>query len=337
MGETGKSLKPRVFVVSRRERNQALAAVLARRLATTPAAAVLLVRERCVRVAGRLCTDPNQRLSPGQPIQIQPRQQSGGRRNLRRPTPTEHNRPRHHGPRPTIRHVDDYIVVVDKPAGLTTMRHEDEAAEFGARAKRFLPPTLQDLLPGLLAERGVRVQRVFAVHRLDRDTSGLVVFARTPEASSHLGRQFRGHTTERRYLALVRGRATAGRIESCLVADRGDGRRGSGPEGARAVTHVEIVEELGEYTLVACRLETGRTHQVRIHLAEAGTPLCGEHVYDRPLHGRPLPDGSNARRILLHAQTLGFTHPGTEEIVRWNAPLPTDLTQLLDELRRRKR
>jgi 23S rRNA pseudouridine1911/1915/1917 synthase len=179
---------------------------------------------------------------------------------------------------------------------------------------------------------------VFAVHRLDRDTSGLVVFARTPEASSHLGKQFRAHTTERRYLALVRGRATAGRIESNLVADRGDGRRGSTAtpgEGARAVTHVEVVEELGEYTLVACRLETGRTHQVRIHLAEAGTPLCGEHVYDRPPHGRPLPDGSGARRIMLHAETLGFDHPATGERVRWTAPLSADVSRLLEELRRK--
>jgi 23S rRNA pseudouridine1911/1915/1917 synthase len=219
------------------------------------------------------------------------------------------------------------------------MRHEDEAAEFGARGRRFLPATLEDLLPGMLAERGIETRRVFAIHRLDRDTSGLVVFARTPTASSHLGKQFRAHSIERRYLALVRGRAVAGRIESFLVRDRGDGRRGSGTtpgEGARAVTHVEVVEELGDFTLVACRLETGRTHQVRIHLAEAGTPLCGERVYDRPLHGRPLPDGSGAKRIALHAATLGFDHPETGERVRWTSPLPEDMARLLGEFRRRK-
>src|SRR5438132_1590421 len=119
----------------------------------------------------------------------------------------------------------------------------------------------------------------------------------TPAAATHLGAQFRGHTSERVYLAAVRGRAKDARIESTFVPDRGDGRRGSGPgPGQRAVTEVRVVEELGDFTAVECRLETGRTHQVRIHLGEAGTPLCGEHVYDRPVHGRPPPDDSGARR-----------------------------------------
>jgi 23S rRNA pseudouridine1911/1915/1917 synthase len=107
------------------------------------------------------------------------------------------------------------------------------------------------------------------VHRLDKDTSGLVVFARTPEAESSLGQQFRAHTIERLYLAVVRGRARDDRIESWLFADRGDHRRGSGPRhgpGQHAVTHVRVVEELGDFTLVECRLKTGRTHQVRIPL-----------------------------------------------------------------------
>jgi 23S rRNA pseudouridine1911/1915/1917 synthase len=229
-------------------------------------------------------------------------------------------------------------VVVEKPAGLTTMRHRDEAAEFGARAQRFLPPTLVDLLPPLLSRRGPGGARLRAVHRIDKDTTGLVVFARTPEAERKLGRQFRAHTVERRYLALVRGKAVEGRIESFLVRDRGDGRRGSSPErgaGQRAVTHVRVVEELGDYTLVECRLETGRTHQLRIHLGEAGTPLCGERIYDRPLHGRPLPDGSGADRVMLHAATLGFVHPATGRKMRWESPLPPDMADLLNRLRRR--
>src|SRR5207248_2717542 len=141
------------------------------------------------------------------------------------------------------------------------------------------------------------------------------------------------HSIERLYLAVVRGRAKAGRIESWLVRDRGDGRRGSGrvgsvsdrSQGQHAVTHVRVVEELGDYTLVECRLETGRTHQVRIHLGEAGTPLCGERVYDRPLHGRPVPDGSGIDRVALHAATLGLVHPTTGQRMRWTAPLPTDI------------
>jgi 23S rRNA pseudouridine1911/1915/1917 synthase len=236
-----------------------------------------------------------------------------------------------------VRFVDAHVVVVEKPAGLTTMRHPGEAAEFGARAQRYLPRTLMDLLPPLLpGRRGIKPGRLQAVHRLDRDTSGLVVFARTAQAEISLGRQFRAHSIDRSYLALVRGRAVTGRIESQLVRDRGDGRRGSSTaeKGQRAVTHVRVVEELGAYTLVECRLETGRTHQVRIHLGEAGTPLCGERIYDRPLHGAPLPDGSDAQRIMLHATRLAFDHPATGKRLSWNSPLPADMAALLQRLRR---
>jgi 23S rRNA pseudouridine1911/1915/1917 synthase len=225
---------------------------------------------------------------------------------------------------------------VDKPPGLTTMRHAEETAEFGRRARRYLPSTLADVLPGLLARAGEKATTVRAVHRLDKETSGLVVFARTVEADRHLGRQFRAHSTDRLYLALVRGRAKEARIESWLVRDRGDGRRGSSPrpgEGQRAVTHVRVVEYLGAYTLVECQLETGRTHQVRIHLGESGTPLCGERVYDRPLHGKPVPDGSGAKRIMLHAAMLGFDHPATGKRMHFTSPLPKDMAMLLKRLR----
>jgi 23S rRNA pseudouridine1911/1915/1917 synthase len=221
------------------------------------------------------------------------------------------------------------------------MRHTHEAAEFGPRGRRFLPPTLADLLPALLArkpagEKSGPPPRVRAVHRLDKDTSGLAVFARTAEAERHLGRQFRAHTIERRYLAVVRGCAVPARIESFFVEDRGDGRRGSSTvadAGKRAITHVRVVEPLGDFTLVECRLETGRTHQVRIHLAEAGTPLCGERVYDRPLHGAPLPDCSGAPRLALHAASLGFEHPATGRRMTWSSPLPPDLRRLVKRLR----
>jgi 23S rRNA pseudouridine1911/1915/1917 synthase len=178
------------------------------------------------------------------------------------------------------------------------------------------------------------------VHRLDRDTSGLVVFARTAEAERHLGRQMRAHSIERKYLALVRGQARTERIESNLVEDRGDGRRGSTPkpgEGKRAVTQVKLLETLGEFSLVECQLETGRTHQVRIHLGERGTPLCGERIYDRPLHGRPVPDTSEAARPMLHASYLGIEHPATGERLHWSSPLPADMAQLQRRLRKHKK
>ena len=90
---------------------------------------------------------------------------------------------------------------------------------------------------------------------------------------------------------------------------------------------------LGEYTLVECRLETGRTHQVRIHLGEAGTPLCGERVYDRPINGRPLPDGSGAKRILLHAARLGFDHPTTGKRMSWESAMPPDMIEAIARVR----
>jgi 23S rRNA pseudouridine1911/1915/1917 synthase len=235
------------------------------------------------------------------------------------------------GPDPVLVHVDDAIIVVDKPPGMTTHRSAIEAAEFGARGKRFLPTTLADRLPALLPGRGP----ILAVHRIDRDTSGLVVFVRSAEAESVLGKQFRAHSVGRRYLAITRGRPAEGRIESWLVRDRGDGRRGSGPtgEGQRAVTHVRVLEELGPCCLVECRLETGRTHQVRIHLGEAGAPLAGEEVYDRPLNGQPAADPSGSPRLALHAAYLALTHPTTGRSIEWASPLPEDLRAVVRRLR----
>jgi 23S rRNA pseudouridine1911/1915/1917 synthase len=318
------------FVVTHRETGNTLAAVLRTHLRLSWSEARRLVREGKVRLGGRPCLDPAQRVKKGQRLDVlQP-----GRKN--QPLENVKSRSGIH-----IRFADDQVVVVDKPVGLTTMRHAEEAAEFGNRARQFLPETLADMLADLLAggRRGKRLL-VRPVHRLDKETSGLVVFARTVEAERHLGRQFRAHTIERGYLALVRGRAQSGRIESYLVRDRGDGRRGSSAQpggGQRAVTHVQVVEELGDFTLVECRLETGRTHQVRIHLGESGTPVCGERVYDRPLHGKPLPDGSGFPRPALHAARLGFEHPKTGKRMSWTAPLPRDMKDLLIRFRKQAR
>jgi 23S rRNA pseudouridine1911/1915/1917 synthase len=331
------------FRVTRSESGRTVADLLRRHLSLSWSQARRLVQERRVHLAGTLCLDPARRVKPGQRLEVQPPGGKGGRQRperLRRPRRPPNVRLPEGIPEPVLRYADDQVIVVEKPFGLTTMRHADETAEFGARARRFLPPTLADVLPALLAREypDVPPTPILPIHRLDRDTSGLVVFARTPAAASHLGRQFRTHTIDRVYLALVRGRAKSQRIESALVADRGDGRRGSTPDpatGKRAVTHVRVVEDLGDYTLVECRLETGRTHQVRIHLGEQGTPLCGERIYDRPLHGRPVPDGSGATRPLLHAARLGFEHPRTGKQVVWDAPLPQDMETLLARLRRR--
>ncbi|HKI38335.1 MAG TPA: pseudouridine synthase [Gemmataceae bacterium] len=312
-------MSTRTFVVTRAESGRPLAEALRARLSLSWSAARGLVRDRCVHVAGHPCLDPARRLTSGERVEVRDAA----------PVP-------HPAPGIVIRFQDAAVVVADKPPGLTTMRHPGEAAEFGKRAQRFLPPTLADLLPPLLARgQSGKAPALRAVHRIDKETSGLVVFALTPQAETSLGRQFREHTIERRYLALVRGQAVSRRIESWLVRDRGDGRRGSGPsgEGQRAVTQVKVVEELGVCTLVECRLETGRTHQVRIHLGEAGTPLCGERVYDRPINGRPLPDGSGAKRVMLHAARLGFDHPATGKRMTWDSEMPADMAALLKRLR----
>lgn len=307
-----------------------LVAILRGRLRLSPDEIHRLLQERKILLDGRPCRDPQTRLRAGQRVDLQVSKQTAGR-NQSHSAPPKPQRAK-----PRLRHVDADVVVVEKPAGLTTVRHAGEAAEFGQRGQRYLPGTLADMLPSLIAGRVPGSPgRLYPVHRIDRETSGLVVFARHPGAERELSRQFREHTVERRYLALVRGRAHAARIESNLVEDRGDGRRGSVPgPGKRAVTHVHPLEMFGECSLVQCRLETGRTHQVRIHLAEAGTPLCGERVYDRPLHGTPHPDHSGATRPLLHAATLGFEHPASHKQVHWDCPLPADFREVLERLRK---
>jgi 23S rRNA pseudouridine1911/1915/1917 synthase len=325
----------RNYVVTRGDARRTVAEWLHRHLGLSWSQARQLVRKGHVTVDARPCRDSAQRLQRGQRLAVDAAPPSGKKGPKDSSRFAKRKATRSSGI--AILFADAHVVVVEKPAGLTTMRHSHEAAEFGERGRRFLPKTLEDMLPPLLPKEKGKPARVIAVHRLDKETSGVVVFARTPEAARHLGKQMRDHTAERRYLALVRGQAKDATIESWLVRDRGDGRRGSGKEkeGQKAVTHVRVVELLGEYSLVECRLETGRTHQVRIHLGEAGTPLCGERIYDRSLNGRPLPDGSGVKRIALHAASLDFEHPVTGRRMHWTSPLPPDMKELLERLRLR--
>jgi 23S rRNA pseudouridine1911/1915/1917 synthase len=274
------------------------------------------IATRRVRLNGELCLDPARRLKEGEVVEL-----------LDRPAP----KPRQ--PRLVrIRYLDEHLVVVEKPAGLATVRHPAE--RHWSERRKALSPTLQDIVPRLIESgpprAGRPLPRLRVVHRLDKQTSGLVVFARTVEAERGLGQQFHRHTVLRRYLAIVPGQIETQTIATRLVRDRGDGRRGSSTVpgvGQKAVTHVELVEKLPGYSLVACRLETGRTHQIRIHLAEQGHPICGEEVYRRS------PDPSGASRLALHAAELGFLHPVTGQAMHWTMPLPDDLADFLDRLR----
>jgi 23S rRNA pseudouridine1911/1915/1917 synthase len=267
---------------------------------------------------------------------------------------------------------DEHVVIFDKPAGVTSVRHFEERTMHVKR--RQLQPTLEELAPEAIARhlyeerhakddsdlrrRKARSSReieelikstarrhhVIAVHRLDRDTSGLIMFARTKPAAVKLGAMFRKHEIDRRYTAVVQGDCKAQTLVSYMVRDRGDGRRGSiaivdglVPEDAvRAITHVrqrELIQLADRtYSIVECKLETGKTHQIRIHLAEAGHPICGEPIYNRTSSGKVIEDTSKAPRQALHAGAIKFIHPLTGELVSLIAKIPPDLTTWLQSL-----
>ena len=312
---------PAPFIVPPEEAGHTLAAVLRARMQSQSWTQVrALVAERKVKVLGDLCLDPARRLKEGDAVEV-----------LGRPA-----RPPGEPETIIIRHIDDHLIVVEKPAGLCTVRHPSERAWNAQR--KTLTPTLEDLVPKLIARReGTRGEpRPRVVQRLDKETSGLVVFGRTVTGERGLGMQFRRHTVIRRYLAVVSGRVNDQRIHTFLVRDRGDGRRGTAliaGLGKEAITHVQALERLDGYTVVACRLETGRTHQIRIHLAETGHPVCGDKVYCRRRDGKDFVDDSGATRLALHATELGFVHPVTGVALRWEMPLPADMQGLIERLR----
>lgn len=242
-----------------------------------------------------------------------------------------------------IVHVDPHIVVVDKPAGISTVPFDSRGmgASIAQRAGRARDEiTLDQRVRGAL-----KIRELGIVHRLDKETSGLVVFTRSWAAKKSLLQAFRFHHIHRRYIAIVHGAPASQTIVSHLVEDRGDGVRGSiehrsgrkHPVGSektqKAVTHVELLERFtggGQpSSMIACLLETGRTHQIRIHLAEAGHPLLGERVYMRGYAQPVIP----APRVMLHAAELGFVHPATGRKVSWSSPLPADMTEMLAFLR----
>jgi 23S rRNA pseudouridine1911/1915/1917 synthase len=238
------------------------------------------------------------------------------------------NAPRPHDPeREGVLVFDDtHVVVIDKPSGVNSVPYEDR--ETG---------TAMDLIRGAWrrSHKDATSVPLHVVHRIDRATSGLLMFAKTKRAELGLAAQLRAHAMERTYLCVAHGAVTSRRIESFLVADRGDRLRGSTSrldQGKRAVTHVEAREPLRDSTLCAVRLETGKTHQIRIHLSEAGHPLVGEEVYIRDFEAagrRPI----KAARMMLHAASLGFEHPVTGEHIALSSPLPPDFMTILARLR----
>jgi 23S rRNA pseudouridine1911/1915/1917 synthase len=281
-----------------------------------------------VRVGGALVTEPTTRVVAGAEIAVD--------EAARKP----HAQELADG---DVVYADTQVVVVAKPPGLSTIPYDGtESDTLEARVRAWLER--KRLVP-----RGQR-PTLGIVHRLDKETSGLVVFTRTWLAKEALSSQFRHHTVHRLYLAIANGDVPARTLRSFFVENRGDGLRGSrrgtggkarslvrgepgsprAPGGGReAITHVARIEPLVGATFVACRLETGRTHQIRIHLSESGNPLVGERVYVRGFHGPLL----EAPRLMLHATELGFVHPATEREMRWEQPLPEDMRSVLERLK----
>jgi 23S rRNA pseudouridine1911/1915/1917 synthase len=301
-----------------------LAAALRRRL---PAKSWSDVRALCttgkVSLDGERALDPAARVRAGQNVELRP-----------------------NAPRPEtipagfrIALEDGHLVVIEKPSGISSVPYDRK--ETG---------TALDLIRAAWRRAGKRATAtpLYTVHRIDKDTSGLIVFAKTRLAERALHQVFQRHTATRAYLAVAEGDVVAQRIESRLVADRGDGIRGSTrypDQGQLAITYVQPLRRYDRQksgaageptrpivaTLCRVRLETGRTHQIRIHLAERGHPLLGETVYVRELYRagqKPYP----APRLMLHAGLLGFPHPVTGAPLELRADPPEDFLAVIDSL-----
>ena len=215
---------------------------------------------------------------------------------------------------------DDALIVIDKPAGLVVHPGAGQPD--------------RTLLNALLAHapRLSGVPRAGIVHRLDKDTSGLLVVAKTVQAQADLVKQLAERTMRRIYLAVVQGDPPAsGTIDAPLGRDvRSRVRMAVTHRGKPARTAFRVVERFGDAALVECRLETGRTHQIRVHLQHIRHPLVGDAVYRRGTrHGLSFP------RQALHAAELTLTHPRSGKSMTWRAPLPRDIKRLLQELRER--
>ncbi|MCB5426187.1 RluA family pseudouridine synthase [Altererythrobacter sp. CC-YST694] len=234
----------------------------------------------------------------------------------------------------TVIFEDEHLIVIDKPAGLVV--HPAAGNPDGTLVNALLHHCRGQLSGiGGVARPGI-------VHRIDKDTSGLLVVAKSDAAHIGLAEQFADHSIERAYLALVAGhprplsgtvnarigRSDSNRKKMAVLADESS-------RGKHATTHYKVLKELDNSALVECRLETGRTHQVRVHMASIGHALLGDPVYGRtPAPLRPLLKRLGFERQALHAAVLGFEHPVTRKTLRFESDLPADMRELIDETTR---
>ncbi|MEQ8707126.1 MAG: RluA family pseudouridine synthase [Phaeodactylibacter sp.] len=236
--------------------------------------------------------------------------------------------------KPEIIYQDDELLVVNKPTGLLTL------------PDRFKP----DEKPNLKTQLDQAFGKVWTVHRLDRETSGLLVFALNEESHRSLSSQFQERTVEKTYLAILDG---------CPSEDQGTIDRPLGPNPAKpgqmmvvrkgkpSVTHFKVIEAFRQFALVSFQIETGRTHQIRVHAASIGHPLAVDAFYGRRENlylseikrrgfqlGKTQEERPLLSRIALHSSQLSFTHPTTQELLTLEAPLPKDLRAVLNQLRK---
>lgn len=237
----------------------------------------------------------------------------------------------------TIAYEDQHLIVVDKAAGMVV--HPAVGNITGTLVNALLHHCRGNL-------SGINgVARPGIVHRIDKDTSGLLVVAKSDAAHEGLAVQFAAHTVHRRYIAVTAGHPSPGEGTIDARVGRSDADRkkmtvlpNNSSRGKTAITHYKVVERLDDAAVIECRLETGRTHQVRVHCASIGHPLLGDPAYGRtPKQLRPLLERLGFERQALHAAELGFVHPITGENIRFSSDLPTDMAELIDQLRRSDR
>ncbi len=235
-----------------------------------------------------------------------------------------------------ILYEDSNLIVVNKPADMLV--HPAAGVNTGTLVNALLAHCR------VLAQIGGS-ERPGIVHRLDKNTSGVLVAAKTDHAHRHLSAQFEAHTTVREYLAVACGvpKSESGTINAPIRRSRRDARKMtvSVEEGRHAVTHYWVLENYGKFALIRLNLETGRLHQIRVHLSHIGFPVAGDAVYGGGRHRAMRNANSPAlaeafaklNRQALHARTLGFNHPETGEKLTFSTPMPIDMQRVVDALR----
>jgi 23S rRNA pseudouridine1911/1915/1917 synthase len=286
-----------------------------------------ILRARKVKISNVLCLDEARRLGAGETIAVfdQPLPPPPGDKEVK------------------VCYVDEDMIVVEKPSGMITLRRKSDANWTWAR--KNLHPTLDECVPRLIGQHAAekkgndrnyqRLPKLFPVHRIDRDSSGLLVFARNEESQTAIIHQFAQHDAVRKYFALVPGKLEDQTVKSQFIRDRGDGLRGSTSDvtiGEHAVTHFKLLRRISSYSEIECTLETGRTNQIRIHLAELGNPICGDIKYRGPFGQKPVRDKSKCRRLALHAAELSIRHPKSGKQLKFETQWPQGMQVFLRRL-----